>query len=88
MEEKTVYHIDVNSAYLAGSGLPPEVPGSPHRPAPDSFCHWRGYQPEAWDYPAKSIPAKRYKIHTGEPVPQARAEMSRSSDRAAQLWPV
>lgn len=73
MEEKTVYHIDVNSAYLSWEavyrlkflGARTDLRRIPSAIGGD-ISQRHGI------ILAKSIPAKRYKIHTGEPVPQAR----------------
>ena len=73
MEEKTVYHIDVNSAYLSWEavyrlkflGARTDLRRIPSAIGGD-ISQRHGI------ILAKSIPAKRYKVHTGEPVPQAR----------------
>ena len=71
MEEKTVYHIDVNSAYLSWEavyrlkflGARTDLRRIPSAIGGD-FSQRHG------SILAKSIPAKRYKVHTGDPSPR------------------
>ena len=87
MEEKTVYHIDVNSAYLSWEAvyrLKFLGARTDLRRIPSAI----GGDISQRNYPGKVHPCEKIQGPYRRTRPPGKAEMSRSSDRAAQLWPV
>ena len=72
LDEKTIFHVDVNSAFLSWSALKQleEEPGSVDlRTIPSAVGG--DVKTRHGVITAKSIPAKKYGIQTGEPVVKA-----------------
>lgn len=76
MKERLIFHVDVNSAYLSWeavhqlkNGASTDIRTIPSIIGGDTSLR-KGV------VLAKSLPAKRFRIHTGEPVTDALTEMS------------
>ena len=80
---KLIFHIDVNSAYLSWEAARRVANGEPDlRLIPSAI----GGDPEKRTgvILAKSIPAKKYKITTGEPVAMALRNIEKKQDNFAE----
>ena len=84
-DDRIIFHIDVNSAFLSWSAVDAIQHGSSLDIREIPSAVGGDVESRHGIILAKSIPAKKYKIQTGEPIYTARQKCSTASLGATQL---